>query len=48
MDALVAKRKNNSDVERSSGFRPVDSAEKRDFAGSDGMSREGVSRGKIN
>ena len=42
------KRNNISPEERSSGFRPVENAENRDFAGSGGMKNEGVSAGKIN
>ena len=39
----------NIPVEKhSSGFRPVDIGENRDFAGSGGMQKEGVSVGKIN
>jgi hypothetical protein len=39
---------NNSGTERSSGFRSVDSGEKRDNAGSSGMFREGLNDRKIN
>ena len=39
---------NISDQKRSSGFRPVDSAEKRDFEGSGGNSQEGLNDRKIN
>jgi integrase len=39
---------NISEGKRSSGFRPVEGAEKRDYAGSSGTSREGLNDRKIN
>lgn len=39
---------NISPEKRSSGFRPVDPAEKRDSAGSSGITREGLNARKIN
>jgi hypothetical protein len=47
MDAFD-EAQNISDGKRSSGFRPVDAAEKQDFAGSSGILREGVNDRKIN
>jgi integrase len=48
MEQFDAHVQNNSGVERSSGFRPVDSAKTGDLEGSSGTSREGVSDRKIN
>jgi len=48
MDQLDAVPQNISGEKRSSGFRPVEGAEKRDFEGSVGISREGLSDRKIN
>jgi hypothetical protein len=48
MEQFDARVQNNSGVERSSGFRPVDSAETQGFEVSGGTSREGVSGRKIN
>jgi integrase len=42
------RTQNISSQKRSSGFRPVDSGEKREYAGSSGMSLEGSSERKIN
>jgi integrase len=47
MEALD-EAQNISGEKRSSGFRPVDIAEKRDNAGTSGMSREGLNDRKIN
>jgi len=47
MDAFD-EAQNVSGEKRSSGFRPVEGAEKRDYSGSGGMSREGVNDRKIN
>jgi hypothetical protein len=50
MEGFEARQEalNITAMKRSSGFRPVDSAENRENEGSGGMSREGPNERKIN